>query len=69
MDAALEEPVIVIKAAWGGLTLSTNFRPPCAGPYVLPKQTLELWAQNPEGAHGVPSPAEREKWRAGSERR
>jgi alpha-galactosidase len=69
MDAALEETVIVIKAAWGGLTLNTNFRPPSAAPYVLPKQTLELWAQYPEGAHGVPPAAERENWRAGSERR
>jgi alpha-galactosidase len=64
MDAALGEPVLIIKAAWGGLTLNTNFRPPSAGPYALPKQTLELWAQYPQGAHGVPPAADREKWHA-----
>jgi alpha-galactosidase len=62
MDAALEEPVLIIKAAWGGMTLHTNFRPPSAGPYELPKATKELWDQNPQGAHGIPSEADRPKW-------
>ena len=35
MDAALEEPVLIIKAAWGGKSLHTDFRPPSAGPYVF----------------------------------
>jgi hypothetical protein len=62
MDAAMEEPVLIIKSAWGGLTLNTNFRPPSAGPYVLPKARQELWDQHPQGAHGIPPLAEREKW-------
>ncbi|HEX5790109.1 MAG TPA: sialate O-acetylesterase [Luteolibacter sp.] len=33
MDAALKEPVLLIKAAWGGRSLNTEFRPPSAGPY------------------------------------
>ena len=33
MDAALNEPVLLIKTAWGGRSLNTEFRPPSAGPY------------------------------------
>jgi alpha-galactosidase len=33
MDAALDEPVLLIKTAWGGRSLNTEFRPPSAGPY------------------------------------
>jgi hypothetical protein len=33
MDAALKEPVLIIKTAWGGRSLNTQFRPPSAGPY------------------------------------
>ncbi len=35
MDAALNEPVLLIKTAWGGRSLNTEFRPPSAGPYVF----------------------------------
>jgi hypothetical protein len=35
MDAALDEPVLLIKTAWGGRSLNTEFRPPSAGPYVF----------------------------------
>ncbi len=35
MDAAIKEPVLIIKTAWGGRSLSTEFRPPSAGPYVF----------------------------------
>ena len=33
MDTALSEPVLIIKTAWGGRSLNTEFRPPSAGPY------------------------------------
>lgn len=35
MDAAMKEPVLLIKTAWGGRSLNTQFRPPSAGPYVF----------------------------------
>ena len=35
MNAALAEPVLIIKTAWGGKSLHTDFRPPGAGPYVF----------------------------------
>jgi hypothetical protein len=38
---ALEEPVLLIKCAWGGKSLAVDFRPPSAGPvpYSLGEKT------------------------------
>ena len=33
MEKALNEPILIIKTAWGGRSLHTDFRPPSAGPY------------------------------------
>ncbi len=41
MDAALDEPVLLIKTAWGGRSLNTEFRPPSAGPYVFSEAQIE----------------------------
>ncbi len=41
MDAALEEPVLIIKTAWGGKSLYHDFRPPCAGVYQRTAQDIE----------------------------
>jgi hypothetical protein len=62
MDAAFDEPVLIIKAAWGGKSLHTDFRPPSAGPYVMPKETQEVWDKHPQGAHGIPNAEDRAKW-------
>ncbi|MBM3852172.1 MAG: sialate O-acetylesterase [Verrucomicrobia bacterium] len=35
MEAALAEPILLIKTAWGGKSLHTDFRPPGAGPFVF----------------------------------
>lgn len=35
LDSAIQEPVLIIKAAWDGQTLSLGFRPPSAGPYEI----------------------------------
>lgn len=40
MDAAWDEPVLLIKTAWGGRSLNTQFRPPSAGPYVFQEAHL-----------------------------
>jgi hypothetical protein len=64
MDKAFKEPVLIIKAAWGGKSLHTDFRPPSAGPYVMPKETQELWDKHPQGAHGIPKAEERPQWHA-----
>jgi alpha-galactosidase len=52
MDAAFEEPVLLIKAAWGGKSLHTDFRPPSAGPYQLSSFQKEMYPKQ-EG-HGIP---------------
>lgn len=52
MDAALKEPVLIIKTAWGGKSLHTDFRPPSAGPYELNDYQRKLY-YGPLG-HGVP---------------
>jgi len=52
MDAVFTEPVLLIKAAWGGKSLHTDFRPPSAGPYVLNEFQRKLY-YGPAG-HGVP---------------
>jgi hypothetical protein len=44
MDQYFEDPVLIIKAAWGGLSLAEDFRPPSAGgttgPYYI--QMLDI---------------------------
>ncbi len=40
MDAAFDEPVLIIKTAWGGKSLNTDFRSPSAGPYVFNETQL-----------------------------
>ncbi|MEI6235607.1 MAG: sialate O-acetylesterase [Planctomycetota bacterium] len=40
MDAALKEPVLIIKTAWGGRSLNTEFRSPSAGPYEFSEAQL-----------------------------
>jgi hypothetical protein len=34
LEKALDEPILIIKTAWGGRSLHTDFRPPSAGPYA-----------------------------------
>jgi alpha-galactosidase len=33
VEKRLNEPILIIKTAWGGKSLHTDFRPPSAGPY------------------------------------
>jgi hypothetical protein len=35
MNKIVNEPILLIKTAWGGKSLHTDFRPPSAGPYVF----------------------------------
>jgi alpha-galactosidase len=67
MEKALKEPILIIKTAWGGRSLNTEFRPPSAGPYKLPKQIQEQWDKHPQGAHGIPKLEDRKKWQEDKE--
>ncbi|MGL6076618.1 MAG: sialate O-acetylesterase [Fimbriiglobus sp.] len=64
MDKKLNEPILIIKTAWGGRSLHTDFRSPSAGAFVLAKETQELWDKNPKGAHGIPKAEDRPKFYA-----
>lgn len=41
MHKRLGEPILLIKTAWGGKSLNTDFRPPSAGPYEFNESQLE----------------------------
>lgn len=64
MDAAHEEPVLIIKTAWGGKSLHTDFRPPGAGPYQLNDYQKKLYYGPP--GHGVPE--DMKEWLAEKEK-
>ena len=55
MEKELNEPILIIKTAWGGRSLNTEFRPPSAGQYKLPKETQAEWDKNPNAP-------DRKKW-------
>lgn len=62
LEKELAQPILIIKAAWGGRSLNTEFRPPSAGRYTLPKETQDMWDKHPQGAHGIPKLEDRQKW-------
>lgn len=41
MQKHVGEAVLLIKTAWGGKSLNTDFRPPSAGPYVFNSKQIE----------------------------
>ena len=41
MDSAMADPILLIKTAWGGKSLHTDFRPPSAGPYEPTPKDIE----------------------------
>lgn len=43
MEKALGEPILIIKTAWGGRSLITDFRPPSAGKRVFNDFIKEQW--------------------------
>ncbi len=49
MGDAFDEPVLLIKCAWGGRSLAVDFRPPSAGqlPYSLGEKNDTALAQDP----------------------
>lgn len=51
MDAAFEEPVLIIKTAWGGKSLYYDYRSPSSGVYPRTPQDIEK-NRNPEANSG-----------------
>ena len=60
MQKRLNQPVLIIKTAWGGKSLHTDFRSPSAGPYMLSAFQLEHYPK--QQGHGIPK--DFEKWKA-----
>jgi hypothetical protein len=52
LDQALQEPVLIIKTAWGGKSLYYDFRPPSAGVYPRSAADVEK-NRNPEEQSGL----------------
>lgn len=63
MDAALKEPVLIIKTAWGGRSLNTEFRPPSAGPYVFSEAQLAQMQKQGKDIAAVKAEKEKETGR------
>lgn len=51
MDEVYDEPVLIIKTAWGGKSLYYDFRPPSAGVYPRTEQDIAR-DRNPENGSG-----------------
>jgi hypothetical protein len=51
MDETFQEPILIIKTAWGGKSLYYDFRPPSAGVYPRSPQDIEK-DRNPESNSG-----------------
>ena len=41
MQKRLKQPILIIKTAWGGKSINTDFRPPSAGPYEFHDSVLD----------------------------
>lgn len=45
MHKQLNEPILLIKTAWGGKSIHTDFRSPSAGPFPFSKEKLKQFAE------------------------
>jgi alpha-galactosidase len=45
MQKHVGEPILIIKTAWGGKSIHTDFRPPGAGPFVFREEQLEKFKE------------------------
>ncbi len=45
MEQATDDPILIIKTAWGGKSLNTDFRSPSAGPYTLNASQKKRYAE------------------------
>lgn len=62
MEKATDAPILIIKTAWGGKSLNTDFRSPSAGPYVF--NELQLAKFQEQGKDITPSELPKRKRQA-----
>jgi len=53
LERAAVGPVLLIKTAWGGKSLHTDFRPPSAGPFVFAPAKLEALVRQGEDTAAI----------------
>jgi len=53
MEKFLDEPILLIKTAWGGKSLNTDFRPPSAGPYEFNETQLEQFKKQNKDVEAI----------------
>ena len=53
MQRLTNEPVLIIKTAWGGKSLHTDFRPPSAGPYLMNQFQLDKYAKQGKDVEAI----------------
>jgi FtsZ-binding cell division protein ZapB len=55
MQKLLDEPILIIKTAWGGKSINTDFRPPSAGPYKFREDQLQAFKEQGKDAAKIAS--------------
>ncbi|HMP80116.1 MAG TPA: sialate O-acetylesterase, partial [Pirellulaceae bacterium] len=59
----VDQPILIIKTAWGGKSLHTDFRPPSAGPFKFHPSQLAALEQQGKDLDAVKAEKERETGR------
>ena len=59
LQKLLNEPILIIKTAWGGKSLNTDFRPPSAGPYEFNEAQLEGFAKQDKDVEAIKADKEK----------
>ena len=62
METLLDEPILIIKTAWGGKSLHTDFRPPGAGPYEFHETQLQRFREQNQDVEQIQADTDRDYW-------
>ena len=60
MQKLTDAPILIIKTAWGGKSLNTDFRPPSAGPYVFNEAQLATMKKQGKDVAAIKAAKEKE---------
>ncbi len=60
MEKATDAPILIIKTAWGGKSLNTDFRSPSAGPYVFNELQLAKFQEQGKDISAIRAAKEKE---------
>jgi len=60
MQKFTDAPILLIKTAWGGKSLNTDFRPPSAGPYVFNETQLAAFPKQGKDLAAIKAAKEKE---------